>query len=156
MFRKSHILALFAAAFIAFSAAAPASAAPAAGSELGLLQAVNAARTAYGLRPLRLDVTLRGAARSWSGSLLRHNAFTHGDFRSRMVAFHIGGLVGENLAWGSGSFGTPRGIVAAWLASPEHRANLLKPSYNRVGIGLARGSFQGQAGTTIATADFGA
>ena len=44
-------------------------------------------------------------------------------------------IAGENLAWGTGSRGTARGIVAAWLASPEHRANLLRPSFARVGIG---------------------
>jgi uncharacterized protein YkwD len=42
-----------------------------------------------------------------------------------------------------------------WLASPGHRANLLKPSYRRIGVGVARGTFQGYAGASIVTADFG-
>ncbi|MDX6487250.1 MAG: hypothetical protein QOF43_2403 [Gaiellaceae bacterium] len=122
---------------------------------MGVLQAVNATRSAYGLRPLRVDQRLRSAARSWSATLLRQNVFSHGDFSGRMTAFHIRGSAGENLAWGTGSYGTPRSIVAAWLRSPEHRANLLNPAYTRIGIGLARGSFQGYGGATIAAADFG-
>ena len=41
-----------------------------------------------------------------------------------------------------------------WLASPEHRANLLRPGYARIGIGLVRGSFLGNGGATVVTADF--
>ena len=33
--------------------------------------------------------------------------------------------VAENLAWGTGSTSTPRSIVDRWMASPEHRANIL-------------------------------
>jgi hypothetical protein len=33
--------------------------------------------------------------------------------------------VGENLAWGIGESSTPRSIVAAWMASAEHRKNIL-------------------------------
>jgi uncharacterized protein YkwD len=42
-----------------------------------------------------------------------------------------------------------------WLASPGHRANLLKPSYRRIGLGIARGPFQGQPAASVVTADFG-
>jgi uncharacterized protein YkwD len=42
-----------------------------------------------------------------------------------------------------------------WLTSPEHRANLLRRGFHRVGLGIAQGSFQGAAGATIVTADFG-
>jgi uncharacterized protein YkwD len=42
-----------------------------------------------------------------------------------------------------------------WLASPGHRANLLRPGFRRLGLGIATGSFPGQAGATVVTADFG-
>jgi uncharacterized protein YkwD len=44
--------------------------------------------------------------------------------------------------------------VAAWLASPEHRANLLRPSFRRVGLGDLAGTFQGYPGAQVVTADF--
>jgi uncharacterized protein YkwD len=121
----------------------------------GLLQAVNATRASYGLRRLRLDAALVRAARSHSADMLRRNSFAHGDFQGRMVAFRVrGGIAGENLAWGSGSYAQMKTIVAEWLASPEHRANLLRPGFTRIGIGVLRGSFQGSAAATVVTADF--
>jgi uncharacterized protein YkwD len=41
----------------------------------------------------------------------------------------------------------PSSVVAAWLASPAHRANLLSPRFHRVGVGDANG---------LVTADFAA
>jgi uncharacterized protein YkwD len=152
---KKHISVLFASLFLVFAVLAPTgSAAPLRSNETGFLQAVNETRAANGLRPLRLDFRLRGAAREHSVEMLRRNTFAHGDFVGRMLAFHIGGFTGENLAWGSGSYGSPRAIVNAWLHSPEHRANLLRPRFRRIGIGLARGTFLGYGGATVVTADF--
>jgi uncharacterized protein YkwD len=125
------------------------------GAAAGLLQAVNHTRVSYGLRPLRIDGTLTRAARSHSLDMLRGNYFAHGDFAGRMAAFHVRGpAVGENLAWGNGPYGQPAQIVAEWLASPEHRANLLRPGWTRIGIGLVRGTFLGNGGSTVVTADF--
>jgi uncharacterized protein YkwD len=130
-------------------------ASPARSTEAGVLAAVNAARTAQGLRPLRLDLTLRNAARSHSADMLRRNYFAHGAFAARVAAFHVQGRqAGENLAWGSGPYGQAAAMISEWLASPEHRANLLSPVYSRIGIGLVRGTFQGTAGATVVTADF--
>jgi uncharacterized protein YkwD len=116
---------------------------------------VNAARASHHLAPLHLDASLARAARAHTTEMLRGNVFSHGDFYGRMVAFHLSGILGENLAWGSGSYGEAQSIVQEWLASPPHRANLLRPGYRRLGLGLATGSFQGTPDATIVTADFG-
>ena len=42
----------------------------------------------------------------------------------------------------------------AWLASPEHRANLLRPGYRTVGVGARKGTFEGYAGAVVVTTDF--
>jgi len=153
--RTNHIFVLFAAIFVLFAAPAALAAKGSSSSELNVLAAVNSTRAAYGLQPLRLDSTLRNAARSHSTDMLRRNYFAHGDFAARMAAFHIHGpAAGENLAWGTGPFGRAGTIVREWLASPEHRANLLRPGYARIGIGLVRGSFLGTGGATVVTADF--
>src|SRR4051794_41568115 len=34
-------------------------------------------------------------------------------------------FLGENLAWGDHKASTPRQIARAWMASPEHRHNIL-------------------------------
>jgi len=43
--------------------------------------------------------------------------------------------VGENISRG---WSTPEQVVAAWMASSGHRANLLRPAFTRAGIGVAR------------------
>ena len=50
-------------------------------------------------------------------------------------------FVGENLAWGAGpNRSSPRGIVAAWMASPPHRQNILNSRFREVGIGVVEGA----------------
>ena len=151
----STIFAVFAAVFVVFAAIPAAFAAPQATTGLSLLQAVNTARKAYGLRPLRLDPSLTEAARAHTSDMLRHDYFAHGNFSGRMAAFHVSmHTAGENLAWGTGPYGQAGEVVQAWLASPEHRANLLAAGFSRIGIGLARGTFLGSGGATVVTADF--
>jgi uncharacterized protein YkwD len=119
-----------------------------------LLRAINAARRAYGLAPLRIDRMLTDAARSHTLDMIRRDYFAHGDFAQRLTRFGaVGPTIGENLAWDAGP-ATPGFLVDAWLASPDHRANLLRPGFRRIGIGLARASFLGHAATTVVTTDF--
>ena len=63
-------------------------------------------------------------------------------------------MYGENLAWGTGPFATARRVVSGWMASPGHRANLLRPGWRRIGLGALRGNFLGYPGATVVTADF--
>jgi uncharacterized protein YkwD len=156
MFGKSQVLIGCAVVFAVFAALAPAAgAAPQATAVTGLLQAVNATRAAHGLRPLKVDTTLVRAARAHSLEMLRGNYFSHGDFHGRMVAFHVSGpSAGENLAWGNGSYAQPSSIISEWLASPAHRANLLRAGWTRIGIGIVEGTFMGYTGTSVVTTDF--
>ncbi len=155
MFRRTHIFTAFAALFSAIALVPAAGAATRTTTAGSLLQAVNQTRVAYGLRPLKLDAHLIRAARSHSTEMLRGNVFAHGDFQGRMIAFHVAGpTAGENLAWGNGGFARPTRIIREWLASPEHRANLLRPGWTRIGIGIARGTFLGNGSSSVVTADF--
>ena len=120
-----------------------------------LLQVVNNTRVAHGLRPLQVDGSLAQAAESHSLDMLHGDYFAHGNFSGRMAAFHVRGPVaGENLAWGNGRYAQAGTIVAEWLASPEHRRNLLRPGWTRIGIGIANGTFLGADGAAVVTADF--
>jgi len=58
-------------------------------------------------------------------------------------------VVGENLAWGSGALSTPQAIVNGWMNSPGHRANILKPAFTHIGIGLAGGGRMGTYWTQL-------
>ena len=124
-------------------------------SERTLLGAVNDVRAAHNLRPLQTDTTLVRAARDYSATLIRRDVFTHGALGTRLARYGARGpLFGENLAWGKGERATARSIVRSWLASPGHRANLLRPNWTRIGIGSRVGTFLGYGGSTVVTADF--
>jgi uncharacterized protein YkwD len=48
----------------------------------------------------------------------------------------VGYTLGENLAWGTLQLSTPGAIVAAWIASPEHLANILFSHYRDTAIAV--------------------
>ena len=124
-------------------------------AETALLRAMNGARAHAGLAPLRFDPRLEEAARSHTREMLSTNTFAHGAFASRMLRYDVTGVMaGENLAWGTGYRASASAMVAAWLASSEHRANLLRTSFTRVGIGSLDGAFQGRTDARVVTADF--
>jgi uncharacterized protein YkwD len=124
-------------------------------SESALLTVMNQVRAAHGLRPLRTDRRLETAARGHSRRMLRTGAFTHGAFNVRIRRVGVQApRVGENLAWGAGAFARAQMIVQMWLASPSHRANLLRPGYRIVGVGAVKGCFNGQRHALMVTTDF--
>jgi len=53
---------------------------------------------------------------------------------------------GENLAV---HFVDSSDVVNAWMASPTHRANIVKPVYTQIGVGVAQGTYQGQPATFV-------
>jgi uncharacterized protein YkwD len=130
---------------------------------------INRERTLRGERPLRPNARLRRAAQAHSKSMAFADYFEHVGpsgqtplARMRAVGYisssHVGFEVGENIAWGTLSLSTPRAIVAAWMASPGHRANILDRHYRETGIGVSphplSSRAHGQAGA-IYTQDFG-
>ena len=48
---------------------------------------------------------------------------------------------GENLAV---RFTDSKDVVNAWMASPSHRGNILKPAYTHIGVGVATGLYEGK------------
>lgn len=55
-------------------------------------------------------------------------------------------FAGENLAV---RFVDSGDVVEAWMASPSHRANIVKPFYTEIGVGVAQGSYKGSAATYV-------
>ncbi|HEY4502080.1 MAG TPA: CAP domain-containing protein [Candidatus Paceibacterota bacterium] len=53
---------------------------------------------------------------------------------------------GENLAV---RFDDSKEVVDAWMASPTHRANIVKPQYQEIGVGLAEGTYKGGPATFV-------
>jgi uncharacterized protein YkwD len=111
---------------------------------------LNRARHRHGLRHLHGNGRLQRAAQRHTTYMGRHHCFSHNcpgepSFvaRLRHVHYIVNGLrfwsVGENIAWGGGSGGTPKAIVKSWMHSPPHRANILSPQFRQLGVGFAPG-----------------
>ena len=60
--------------------------------------------------------------------------------------------LGENLALGN--FAGDTGVIAAWMASPEHRANILNTHYTEIGVAAKQVIFDGEE-TWLAVQVFG-
>ena len=105
-----------------------------------MVSAVNGARAAHGLRPLRPAKRLHRSARTYARWMLRANYFGHvGRIRTR-ARFN---RLGETLAWHSGRRARVRWTVRAWLRSPPHRALILSRRFRWIGAGTASGRLAG-------------
>ena len=119
---------------------------------------LNDIRRDHKLPPFMASAALRSAARAHSADMIARDYFEHDSpdeaFGTRVRHYLDSPLVGENIAWGTGRYGTPEGLVSLWMNSPTHRHIILMPSLQRVGLGVATGTFKGNAGAVMATADF--
>ena len=126
---------------------------------------LNAERARHGAAALSQNLLLEHAAELHSLDMAKRQFFEHNDPdgvhpEERIV--HAGYpplLVGENLAWGELAKSTPASIVALWMHSPGHRANVLRPGFREIGIGLAFRAPQTQPEprqAAIYTTEFGA
>jgi uncharacterized protein YkwD len=133
--------------------------------ETATLCLLNGERADRGLRPLSIDRRLERAARAHGGDMVEHRYFSHDGRngsrpaqRIRAAGYLSGGgswRIGENLAWGTGELATPRSIMAAWMNSPGHRANILQPAYREIGFAVLAGNpSSGGDGATYVT-EFG-
>jgi uncharacterized protein YkwD len=129
---------------------------------------INQIRRGRGLRALRGNRRLAAAADFHSRDMARKGYFEHDSangtaFWRRIERFYPSRgfrswTVGENLLWGSNTYGAAF-AVREWMNSPPHRANILSRDWREVGIGAvvvasAPGEYGGRP-VTIVTADFG-
>jgi uncharacterized protein YkwD len=121
-----------------------------------VLRLINGFRADNGLRLLERSPALVASARWKSLNMARYGRFAHDDSGTVTRSAHGraldcgygGGFWGENIALG---YGSPRAVVAGWLASPGHRANIANPSYTSTGVGVAAS----RNGTLYWTESFG-
>jgi uncharacterized protein YkwD len=131
---------------------------------------VNQERGDHGEAALQFNADLQQSAQAHTESMAFGDYFEHdgpgGDTPlSRMTAAgyipsggNVGYEIGENIGWGTLSLGTPRAIVAAWMASPGHRANILDAHFRDTAIGVSPhvpSSLSGGQSGGIYTQDFG-
>jgi uncharacterized protein YkwD len=107
-----------------------------------IYERVNFERARVGVPPLVYDPTLERTADAHSQVMatndkLSHDGLGDGSSYDRISAAGPYSFTGENLATvlSTDDFSADD-VVARWMASPGHRANLLDPQYNRTGLGI--------------------
>lgn len=131
--------------------------------ERHMLELINAERAAFGLDLLQLELNLNQSAEGHSQWVLETNTFTHegagGSTATQRIVdagFDLTGNSGtaENLgiqtiASGSDLFAPVELIHASLMTSSSHRANILDPDLEYIGIGIEAGDFTFPPSTTF-------
>ena len=98
----------------------------------------NQERATYGCGPVTMDSRLRAAAEGHSEDMALNDFFSHTGSDGSTVGVRVSAqgyswsLVGENIAAG---YTSPESVVAGWMASSGHRANILNCAYVHIGVG---------------------
>jgi uncharacterized protein YkwD len=121
-----------------------------------MLDSLNADRAGAGAPPLALCSTLLRAAQGHSDDQAVTDTMTHTGSdgsgigqRADSAGYASWTALGENVAMG---YSTVDAVMAAWMASSGHRANILNVAYQNVGLAESFAS----DGTPYWTQDFGA
>ncbi len=115
-------------------------------SEEKMLEMVNKEREKHNLQPVTLNDSLRQLARKYSDTMFKDGYFSHYDKEGsspfdRMDQKKIEySYAGENLALAP----TVELAMQGLMNSPGHRANILKPEFKKVGIGVVDGGIYGK------------
>ena len=102
--------------------------------ESAMVAAVNQERALHGLHPLRVDARLMDSA--------RQHALWMAAMRVNMHSRHPAN-VAENIGW---QYTDVASVMAAWMASPPHRANILERRVFVIGVGMYGGKWVQQFG----------
>ena len=116
-------------------------------SDQSALCLVNNQRIAAGIAPLRENALLDQAADAHTTDMIANDYFAHVSpsgvtvldwvSNSGYLLPNAGYVLGENIAWGTYTLATPDSIVAAWMNSPDHRANILNAGFDDAGMAVA-------------------
>ena len=108
---------------------------------------IDTLRQAAKLPSVRHSPGLTNAAERHAATLARSGTFSHrapGEkpFTQRLSAFYtprgfVYWATGENIFWVRGH-ASPEKVVAAWLKSPPHRANIYDPLWREIGVAAVR------------------
>jgi hypothetical protein len=111
-----------------------------------IVRLTNAARSALGIGELHVDDRLSRAAAGKAEDMVINSYFAHTSPDGLTPWYWIRGQgyvylhAGENLAV---HIFSAEGVQEGWMASPAHRANIVSEKYQDIGVGVARGTYEG-------------
>lgn len=113
----------------------------------------NDERTLNNASPLTENVLLKQAAELKATDMATKGYFAHNTPEGHLPWYWLDkvgyqyGHAGENLAV---NFTDSKDVVQAWMNSPTHRQNIVKPIYTETGIGVASGIYEGKPAIFVA------
>ena len=117
-----------------------------------LIALTNGDRVAQSDQPLATNALLTAAAQEKANDMAAKGYFAHVS-PDGTTPWHwldqVGyryTYAGENLAV---DFTDSTAVETAWMNSPTHRANIVKPQYTEIGIAVANGVYQGRGATFV-------
>jgi uncharacterized protein YkwD len=122
---------------------------------------LNYARRHANAGRLKRNKSLERAAGRKAGDVMRcgpsHTACGHpADAYAHSFDYTRGSWAwGENIGWGDGKGGSARAVFKEWLNDPPHRDTMMRGSFEHLGIGLKRGSFQGDSNSAVWVIELG-
>jgi uncharacterized protein YkwD len=135
---------------------------PASDRERAVRCMINYARRQSGLPRLEQARALKRSSKGKSGDIARCQDFSHTACgRAPLYWFKKVGYArncwgaGENLAWGTGRFASPRSTVTRWLKSPPHRRVIMTRRYRRIGLHVRESSLRGHSQAEVWVGHFG-
>ncbi|WP_435058674.1 CAP domain-containing protein [Streptomyces sp. bgisy060] len=110
-------------------------------AEAEVLRLVNVERAKAGCTPVRADARLAALAGAFSADMATRNFFDHTDPDgdtpwARAEQAGITGMGGENIARGQVDAAA---VMASWMNSDGHRANIMNCDFTTLGVGVAFG-----------------
>jgi Cysteine-rich secretory protein family len=106
--------------------------------EKQLVELINQERAREGVPPLAVDERLTQAARKHTALMVKHNVVSHQTVEEQPLQLRLAdeGLRSDRQAENVGLEMDVAGAHAMLMNSPAHRANILSPNYNAVGVGV--------------------
>lgn len=121
-------------------------------SKASIVVLTNADRVRWGVEELTRSPLLDFAAQMKANHMAIHGYFSHTGPQGQdswhwfTVAGYFYTSAGENLAI---NFSDPTVLQKAWMASPTHRANIVRDIYTETGVGVAQGMYRGESTTFV-------
>jgi uncharacterized protein YkwD len=119
-----------------------------------IMDLVNKDRSQQGLHALNINPTLNLAALAKAQDMISNKYFAHTSPNGvnpwhwiKMLGYNYA-YAGENLAIG---YETASDLESSWMDSPTHRANILSPNYEEMGLAVIKSQ-----NTTLVVQIFGA
>ena len=114
--------------------------APASSTQTQVVASTNQQRAGVGVAAVRVNASLTQAAQAHANDQAAVDRMSHTGTDGSNAGTRISRTGYPVRAWGenvAAGYGTADAVMAAWMASPSHRANIVSGTFTQIGIAVA-------------------